>query len=156
MWHILYRKLLLLLMIGNRFLKTVSSSSSISVIEEPIIGIVVIGTGESIISSTMTLYYGCNNSRYREKRLCDHQSGHIYPLLLKSYFSEYRAPPNHLILLKDSVSRFYILSVSIGTVEMEPLRIVWIVNEMVTHSLMVQLPNTWVKQFSLSRTAPYM
>jgi hypothetical protein len=56
MWHILYRRLLLLLlMIGNRFLKIGSSSSLISAIREPTIGVAAIGTGESITGSGTTL-----------------------------------------------------------------------------------------------------
>jgi hypothetical protein len=42
-------------MIGNRFLKNSSSSSSISTIGEPTISVVVIGTGESTMDSVITL-----------------------------------------------------------------------------------------------------
>jgi hypothetical protein len=56
MWHILNRRLLLLLlMIGNRFLKTGFPSSSIYVIGEPIIGVATIVTGEFLTGSTTTL-----------------------------------------------------------------------------------------------------
>jgi hypothetical protein len=101
MWHILYRRLvLLLLMIGNRFLKnrflffitfyhrrTNNRRCSHRYMR--------IYNG---FYSHIALHHGCNSSRYREKWFCDHQSGHTDSLLLKSYLSRYRAPPDHLIL----------------------------------------------------------
>jgi hypothetical protein len=42
-------------MIDNRFLKTDSKSSSTSVIEELIIGVAAMGTGESVTGSAITL-----------------------------------------------------------------------------------------------------
>jgi hypothetical protein len=51
-WHILYGRLLLfLIIIGNRFLKTGSKSSLTSVIGEPTIDIAAMGTGESATGS---------------------------------------------------------------------------------------------------------
>jgi hypothetical protein len=100
-WHILYRRLLLLLlMIGNRFLKNRflffmnfchrrtnnrrRNHRYRRIYNE--------------FYNHIALYYGCNSSRYQEKQFSDHQSGHIHPLLLKSYLSGYHAPPDHLIL----------------------------------------------------------
>jgi hypothetical protein len=99
-WHILYRRLLLLLIIGNRFLKK-SFLFFISFYHQRANNrcrshrYMRIYNG---LYNHIALYYGCNSSRYQEKWFSDHRSGHIQPLLLKSYLSGYRAPPNHIIL----------------------------------------------------------
>jgi hypothetical protein len=56
MTHLVYEVVLLLLMIGNRFLKTGSSSSLFFTIGEPTIGVVAIFTGESTMGSATTFY----------------------------------------------------------------------------------------------------
>jgi hypothetical protein len=104
MWHILHKRPLLLhLMIGNRFLKNrllffINSCHRRTNNRRCTHSQRRIYNG---FYNHIALYYGCNNSRYQEEWFCDHRSGHIYPILLKSYLSH--APPDHLIHYKDSV-----------------------------------------------------
>jgi hypothetical protein len=147
-WHILYRKLLLLLlMIGNRFLKN-RFHLFINFCHRRTNNRCCSHRYRRIyngLCNHIALHHGCNSSWYREKRFCDHQNGHTDPLLLKLYLLRYHAPPYHFILYKNNVSCLQDLDVFIRTVEMEPLRLIWIANKMTTYSLRVQLSNTWVK-----------
>jgi hypothetical protein len=86
MWHILHRRLLLLLMIGNRFLKNRflffinfchqrTNNMRCSHMYRRIY---------NMLYNHIVLHHRCNSSRYRENQFCDHWSEHIDPLLLKS------------------------------------------------------------------------
>jgi hypothetical protein len=114
---------LFLHMIGNRFLKI--GSKSTSVIGEPIIGVAAIGTGESAPGSAITLPCAMGVTAAGAEKNGSATIG----VGTQTRFSLSR------ISLHD-------LDVSIRTVETEPLRIIWIANEMTTYSLRVQLPNT--------------
>jgi hypothetical protein len=98
-WHILYGRLLLfLLMIGNRFLK---NRFQINLYHRRTNNRCCSHGYRRICNgfcNHIALRHGYNSSRYQEKWLCNHRSGHTDPLLLKLYLSRYRAPPDHFIL----------------------------------------------------------
>jgi hypothetical protein len=61
----------------------------------------------------------------------------MHPLLLKTDFSCYHAPFDHLVLREDNVSRFYELCMSVKTIEAITFLFIWIANKMAAYHLWV-------------------
>jgi hypothetical protein len=121
-WHFFHLGLLLLfLMCDNRFYKILNDRFLI------FIHCCHRRTNNTCYRRSV-LYCQCNSNRCREKRFLSHRSRYIHLLPLKTNFSRYHAPLDHLILQEDSVSHFYKLRMSVMIIEM--ITFIWIANEM--------------------------